>query len=154
MEALLIAIVTWLSANTDLPADYHLPKIQYSSPLEITYFRYGAFNYTSKKKVDESQHALPEEARISVVSVYDPENHAIILPTGWTAMTPAEQSVLVHEMVHHLQKMAQLKFACPQEREAAAYKAQEKWLRLFGKSLESEFSLDGFTILVNSNCVN
>ena len=104
--------------------------------------------------MDASQQALPEEARISVVSVYDPENHAIILPTGWTPMTPAEQSVLVHEMVHHLQKMAQLKFACPQEREAAACKAQEKWLRLFGKSLESEFSLDGFTILVNSNCVN
>ena len=154
MEALLIAIVTWLSANTDLPADYHLPQIRYASPLEITYLRYGAFNSTSKKKVDASQQALPEEARISVVSVYDPENHAIILPTDWTAMTPAEQSVLVHEMVHHLQKMAQLKFACPQEREAAAYKAQEKWLRLFGKSLESEFSLDGFTILVNSNCVN
>ena len=154
MEALLIAIVTWLSANTDLPADYHLPQIRYASPLEITYFRYGAFNSTSKKKVDASQQTLAEEARISVVSVYDPENHAIILPTGWTATKPAEQSVLVHEMVHHLQKMAQLKFACPQEREAAAYKAQEKWLRLFGKSLESEFSLDGFTILVNSNCVN
>lgn len=89
-----------------------------------------------------------------MVAIYDNNNRAIILPTGWTSITPAEQSVLVHEMVHHLQHMAQLKFACPQERESVAYKAQAKWLQLFDKTLESEFGLDGFTILANSTCLN
>jgi hypothetical protein len=32
--------------------------------------------------------------------------------------TPAELSVLVHEMVHHLQNVEQLKFACPLARGA------------------------------------
>lgn len=154
MQAFLIAIITWLSVNCDLPANYDLPTIIYASPSEITYIRYGAFTATDRKNVQAAQDALPAESRNSVVSVYDLKNHAIILPTGWTAMTPAEQSVLVHEMVHHLQAMAQLKFACPQQREAAAYKAQEKWLKLFDKTLESEFSLDGFTILANTSCLN
>jgi hypothetical protein len=47
-----------------------------------------------------------------------------------------------------------LTFACPQEREALAYKAQDQWLQLFGKILAGEFELDGFTILVKSRCVN
>jgi hypothetical protein len=34
-------------------------------------------------------------------------------------------------MVHHLQTVGGLKFACPQEREELAYKAQERWLELF-----------------------
>jgi hypothetical protein len=154
MQAFLIAIVTWLSVNCDLPANYELPTIHYASPSEITYFRYGAFSPTDKEKVAASQQALPAELRNSTVAVYDHKNRAIILPTGWTAITPAEQSMVVHEMVHHLQYVAQFKFACPQEAESAAYKAQNKWLQLFGKSLESEFSLDGFTILANSNCLN
>ena len=97
--------------------------------------------------------ALPDNQRDTVVSVYDPKKQEIILPVGWTAVTPAEQSVLVHEMVHHLKYSAHLKFNCPQELEAAAYKAQEKWLQFFGKSLDTEFGLDPFTILVNSNCL-
>ena len=146
MEALLTAIVTWIAANTDLPANYVLPHIRYASSTEITYVRYGAFSPDEKQKVAAALSALPGNERNTVVSVYDPKKQEIILPVGWTAVTPAEQSVLVHEMVHHLQYSAHLKFNCPQELEAAAYKAQEKWLQLFGKSLETELGLDGFTI--------
>jgi len=56
-------------------------------------------------------------------------------------------------MVHHLQNVGQLKFACPEEREELAYKAQDSWLHLFGRDLESEFQMDPFTILVKSNCL-
>jgi hypothetical protein len=61
-------------------------------------------------------------------------------------------SVLVHEVVHHLQHAGKLPFACPQEREQLAYRAQERWLQRFDLSLASEFGTDGFTLLVRSNC--
>ena len=61
-------------------------------------------------------------------------------------------SVLVHEVVHHLQHVAKLPHACPQEREQLAYRAQERWLRRFDRSLASEFGTDGFTLLVRTNC--
>jgi uncharacterized protein DUF6647 len=153
VEAFLAAIVTWLSANTDLPANYNLPHIRYASPTEISDVRYGAFRQIRKQNVVVSQTTLGTSARNSVISVYNPEKQEILLPIGWKAVSAAEQSVLVHEMVHHLQYSAQVKFNCPQELEAAAYRAQEKWLQLFEKSLEREFGLDGFTILVKSNCL-
>ena len=76
----------------------------------------------------------------------------IFLPEGWHGKTPAEVSILVHEMVHHLQTRAQIKFACPEEREKLAFEAQELWLERSGVSLASEFELDGFTLLVRTNC--
>ena len=153
VEVFLAVIVTWLSANTDLPANYNLPHIRYTSPDEITDVRYGTLRQGKKQNVAAAQASLPANQRNSVISVYDPEKQEILLPVGWKVVTAAEQSVLVHEMVHHLQYSAHMKFNCPQELEAAAYRAQEKWLQLFGKSLASEFGLDGFTILVNSNCL-
>jgi hypothetical protein len=75
------------------------------------------------------------------------------LRDSWTGNSAAELSVLLHEMVHHLQAVGKLKFECPQEREMIAYKAQEQWLRLFGLTLQSEFGLDPMSILVKSKCL-
>ena len=87
-----------------------------------------------------------------VVAMYNDRTQTIYLPEGWTSGSPADQSILVHEMVHHLQLQAQLKYGCPEEREKLAYEAQGKWLALFGRSLGEEFGLDPFTVLAKTLC--
>jgi len=59
----------------------------------------------------------------------------------------------VHEMVHHLQNLAGVKFECPAAREKTAYLAQDKWLARFGKSLENDFDVDMFTVVISSACM-
>jgi hypothetical protein len=56
-------------------------------------------------------------------------------------------------MVHHVQNVGGLKYACPQEREKLAYMAQERWLGLFGHNLEADFDLDAFSLLVKTRCL-
>ena len=97
-------------------------------------------------------HAERNHGRREVVSVYDTLQGVILLPDGWTGRTPAGLSVLVHEMVHHLQTVAELRYACPAEREKLAYEAQERWLEQFHTSLEREFGIDKLTLLVSTNC--
>ena len=58
------------------------------------------------------------------------------------------------EMVHHLQNAGGLRYECAQAREALAYQAQDRWLALFGHSLEQDFDLDGFSLLVKTRCMN
>jgi hypothetical protein len=94
----------------------------------------------------------PLEGGRNIVALYDDARKVIYLPQGWTA-TPAALSVLVHEMVHHIQNEAGMKFACPAEREKDAYAAQAKWLALFGLSLEQEFEIDALSLLVRTNCL-
>lgn len=153
MQALLNAIVTWLSINFGLPANYDLPKIKFAAPMEIAFIRYGAFSAVRRREVTTAYAALPAAQRQSVVSVYQDKEKSIVLPLGWKGVTPADISILVHEMVHHLQNSARLHYACPQEREALAYAAQEKWLGLFGRSLHSDFDIDEMTLVVSTRCL-
>ncbi|WP_292184417.1 DUF6647 family protein [Mesorhizobium sp.] len=128
----------WLAANYDLPLA-EPPALVTAPAIELVTMRYGAGATISS----------PE-----VVAVYDEDVNTIFLAAGWTGRTPAELSVLVHEMVHHLQAAAEMRFACPGEREALAYRAQEAWLRLFGTDLKSTFNIDPATLLVATVCTH
>jgi hypothetical protein len=91
--------------------------------------------------------------RQDALAVYDDEMKTIFLPAKWTGSTPAELSILVHEMVHHLQGVAKTEYECPQAREQLAYAAQEMWLGLFSGSLENEFEIDPLTLVVSTRCI-
>jgi hypothetical protein len=145
MEALLTAIALWLSINFPLPANLNHPAIKFVSAAEMI----APLNKNQLRTSDVSASEISSD----IVSLYSNESKTIFLLDGWTGKTPAELSILVHEMVHHLQNVGQLKFACPEEREELAYKAQDSWLHLFGRDLESEFQMDPFTILVKSKCL-
>jgi len=93
------------------------------------------------------------DAGRATMAVYDDATRTIYLAEGWNRTDPAELSILVHELVHHLQAGAQLRYECPQEREKLAYAAQERWLGLFNLTLASEFEMDPFTLLVRTRCL-
>jgi hypothetical protein len=146
MNALMTAIVLWLAANFDLPATTEHPHVEFVPPATITALR-------NKDSSGEQPNSPAEKAgQREVVAVYDDATGTIYLPEGWSGNTPAELSVLVHEMVHHLQNRGKLKFECPRQREKFAYQAQEQWLQLFGHDLEHDFEIDPFTRLVISSC--
>jgi Domain of unknown function (DUF6647) len=148
MEALLTAIVVWLSANYSLPASYDHPRVEFSSATKMT----------SPLRTDDGSPQKPgmvlNQPESDIVSLYSNKSKTIFMRDGWTGKTPAELSILVHEMVHHLQNVGQLQFACPEEREELAYKAQDQWLGLFGHDLLHDFDMDAFTIAVKSKCFN
>ena len=143
MNALMTAIVLWLAANLDLPATSEHPRVEFVPPATITALRYSG--------ISGGQPNSPAGQR-EIVAVYDDATSTIYLPEGWSGNTPAQLSVLVHEMVHHLQNRGKLKFECQRAREKLAYQAQEQWLQLFGHDLERDFEIDPFTRLVISSC--
>ena len=153
-QALLTAIVPWLSANFALPPSYQHPNIKLVAATEILFLRYRAFTAEKQREVLNAIYgsaASPGNGR-KAVAIYDDVTRTIFLPDGWTGRTQAELSVLVHEMVHHLQKEAGLIYPCPGASEKLAYEAQEKWLGLFGLDLASEFDIDPFTLLATTAC--
>jgi hypothetical protein len=153
MDALLAAIVLWLSANFGLPAGFDFPRVEFVRPIEIAFFRYHAFSAEAQRQVLAAyDNAEKDSGRRQVVAVYDDQRDRILLPQGWSGHSPAELSMLVHEMVHHLQKKSGMRYECEAAREKLAYEAQEKWLGLFGLTLEREFEIDAFTLKVTTTC--
>ena len=133
---LLMGIAAWLSQNFGIPSITELPAIEFLAPEDIGLLRYGGMR----------------QAHADVVAVYGDRERIIYLPAGWTGRNPTELSVLVHEMVHHMQNLGGLKFACAEEREKLAYQAQREWLSLFDRDLFSDFDIDPFTLLVRTQC--
>jgi hypothetical protein len=146
-------IARWVSTNFELPYAREQPRLERVSQLRLHQLRHKAFLASQSQAVGgEYSTPLPQYQR-EVVAVYDDATRTVYLPESWTGETIAEQSVLVHEMVHHLQNLAAKKFACAGEREKPAYLAQDRWLRLHGLELEKEFDVDMFTIVTLSACM-
>ena len=155
MQTLLTAIVTWLSINAGLPATNDLPRIEFVSPVEMYVVRVGAHAPgTPPAVMATSGREVRDSAMHSIEALYDDTKRTIYLPKGWTGTTPEEISVLVHEMVHHLQNVGSLQYECPQAREKPAYQAQDKWLQRVGRNIFDEFKLDPMTVLVRTTCMH
>jgi hypothetical protein len=148
-SSLLQDILAWLPAKFDLPPGNSVPAIKFLSREQLAAIRYDRV-FAGHDQKSSTVPSLGQER--DVVALYDDSSETVLLPIGWTGTTPAEQSVLVHELVHHLQKVARLKFDCPMAREKLAYLAQDQWLERFGSSLEKEFEIDKFTLLISSAC--
>ncbi len=155
MQALLTVIVTWLSVTFGLPEIHEPPQVEFVSEQRMAEVRYERLGADWPHKKHPSKEEEPVKARIGhgVHAIYDDRSRTIYLAEGWTGTTPAEVSVLVHEMVHHLQNLGGLTYDCAGAREKPAYQAQARWLELFGQSLPGAFQLDPMTILVRTNCM-
>jgi hypothetical protein len=138
MELLLTVIVIWLSSNYDLPADMRHPAVE----------------FVDQSQLKDLRHLMSVSANNNeeLEAIYRSDTRTIYLLNGWTARSIKDGSVLVHEMVHHLQTLKSERYNCSAEGEKLAYEAQEKWLVQYGKNLEGELGLDPFSVLVKSLC--
>lgn len=142
-------IATWLSATLSLPQIYEYPQVKFVSQEEI----YAAS--LSRKSDDLAVQATPvAPARSRIEALYDDKSRTIYLDRHWTGLTPSEISVLVHEMVHHVQNLEGLRYECAEAREELAYVAQNLYLTTYGLSLAKAFRLDPVTLLVRTKCMH
>jgi hypothetical protein len=155
MQTLLTVLIAWLGANFDLPATHEHPRVEIVSVARMAEVRFSrlASNVPDRPPAEAGRSAATDFGR-DVYAIYDDRSRTIYLAEGWTAASPAKVSVLVHELVHHLQNLAGEKFDCAQAREAAAYRAQARWLEQFGKTLLEEFEIDPMTVLVRTRCMH
>ncbi len=143
----LAAIAAWLSSTIALPELDQLPAVSYASADAMLARRYNI------RAHDDWSVTVGSGSEPDIVAIYDDDRRMIYLSNDWPGSTPAGLSVLVHEMVHHIQNVAGLKYACAEAREEPAFAAQEEWLAQYGSSLETEFGIDPFTLLVRTHCL-
>jgi hypothetical protein len=139
---LLEALAIWVGAKLGQPVPTSLPRLVFKPSNQVAVLRFK--QYASEMV---QQQALP-----TIISIYDARENTIYLRDTWSGATAADLSVLVHELVHHFQEVHQAKFECEAAREAKAFELQEKWLKLFGESLEEDFQIDPFTLLARTSC--
>jgi hypothetical protein len=133
------AVAEWVAAELDAAPTVRPPRLAFAQAGRLAALRYG-------------ERASASAGPLEVVALYDDATRTILLREGWTGTTPAEMSVLVHEMVHHVQNQEARVYECGRAREAEAYALQDRWLRLYGESLQSAFELNGLALLILTRC--
>ena len=151
---LLDMLTSWLAANFGLPTAGERPRVELAPRIRLAALRYRGLVSDRPGQVPSGDKAGPLGDLHAVHAVYNDERRTIYLPEDWEGETPAEVSVLLHELVHHLQNVTGLKFSCPQERERLAYDAQARWLAMFGRTLDAELGIDAFDALIRTRCFN
>lgn len=130
--------MAWAAATTGLPEARELPRVQLSSAQALSDLRYGNVGVQRRREV---------------AGLYVDLTRTIHLADNWDSRNVIDVSVLVHELVHHLQNVAGLAYACPAEREKLASQAQAQWLATFGHSLERDLRIDAMTLKLNTECL-
>jgi hypothetical protein len=87
VAAVLAAVAARLSAEFDLPPAPP-PAVRFSSPAAMAALHHGDGAGGAGRRV---------------IVLYDHRSGTIHLPEGWSGASAVELSMLVHEMVHHLQ---------------------------------------------------
>lgn len=67
-------------------------------------------------------------AKLYVEVLYSERDNSIYLPDGWRADNLRRRSILLHELVHHLQYLNHAKVTCQSEYESQALQLQVSWL--------------------------
>jgi hypothetical protein len=106
------SIIAWIAAKTGWTNSYAPPPIRFIPYEELVR------NFTGGK---------PTASRVE--ALYSEEDHSIYLPDSWRADDLRDSSILLHEIVHHLQYLNHVKADCLSEYELQAVNLQVTWLR-------------------------
>jgi len=136
MAEILTALMIWLGANTQLDTNHDIPKVLFLPQAQMEKLYYP-----------EEQENLPNNNKLH--GLYDTESDTIILLDSWDRRKPWDMAVLLHEMVHYLQDMNNLKFECTAEMERDAWPIQKQYLK---EQHDYVWDYDRLWYTVISNC--
>jgi hypothetical protein len=112
IAVLMLSMLVWINAQLGTTVS-ELPRVEYRSSQVLFNMLYPNVEYEEKHK-DE------------VLGIYLPD--LILLDEDFDSTDLWQQSILLHELVHHVQEFAGIEFDCLPHYEKQAILAQQDWL--------------------------
>lgn len=128
MKTLISIMMVWISINTGFVVPDE-PLIVYMTPLEIKMYAYGCYDDPipiGNEDACDSNTVIAGTPK----ALYDPTIKTILLAEDFKPDTILNQSILLHELIHHLQYYNNYdkEIECHGKLEEQAYTLQDKWL--------------------------
>ena len=128
MSKIISIMMVWISIQTGFVVP-DAPSIVYKTPLEIKLYAYGCYDDPIPEGNDDICNNNTEVAG-TPKALYDPKIKTILVAHGFKPDTILNQSILLHELIHHLQfsNKYDKEIECAGKLEEQAYTLQDKWL--------------------------
>ena len=151
-EGLILTLMLWIASVSG----YHIqtiPKVIYNTHEELVHNLYGCEKQTS----DNEYWCNAPLKENNVLGIYNNDAKTIYFRNdlGSEYSKIAQQSILVHELVHHMQYESGKYFRCRGEKEEEAYDLQNQWLIEQGeKGVQETLKLNGLFLMMITSCTN
>lgn len=156
--ATLTSMMIWINAMTGLPIPSSPPEIVYTEAREMKYMLYGC-NSKTHPRASQICKELKETGEItndntSTIGLYDHDEKVVHLnPIIRTYDKPTRDSVIIHELVHHMQFSANIPYQCFGQLEETAYDIQNKYIQKEGKKdIFTELNISPLYLFIIFSC--
>jgi hypothetical protein len=152
MEELLVGLLLWISQHSsfEYKAEMGLPVVEQVSQLELAELFVGKGNKAQGFLSKDDKERVYKSLASSLEAVYAADKNTIYLGKKIDPQSAYGRSVVVHELIHFLQKthQAETTVACRNALEKDAYLIQADYMKQHG--LKPPFN--GFTVMMRSLC--
>ncbi len=133
----ILDLIDWIGAKTDWNVQ-EPPTICYVTNVQLDEMAYGRDKTSNHLKIN---------------ALYAPGSHTVYLSENWNPNELRDRSLLLHELVHHLQALNNVEAPCLAKNELQAFQLQLAWLREQGIQDPYKFlDTDELTIRLFSHC--
>ena len=148
---ILVSMMIWISSITGLPIPDSLPTITYTDGYTMKRLLFGC-DIDPKQYPEICKNNEPTNEK--TIGLYDHHKKVIHLNPYMNKYDPIVQnSVIVHELVHHMQFAANVPHRCFGELEKVAYETQDAYLIENGKKdIVTELDLSPLYLMMIYSC--
>ena len=137
MKELVVGLMLWISTMTGWAVP-PAPEVQYADGFKLKYMLYGCDNPRTEESKDVcsrlGENPITGTPKDTTMGLYDHVKKIVYLNHTLKKQNKiVHDSVILHELIHHMQFHNKIKFRCLGELEEAAYTLQDKWLQKRGK---------------------
>lgn len=148
----LVSMMIWINSITGLPIPDTLPKIVYSDGYTMKRLLYGCdIEPENFPEICENNKTTEHEKTIGLYDHYRKVIH--LNPQMNKYHILVQNSVIIHELVHHMQFAADVPHRCFGELEKLAYETQSEYLLQNGrKDVVDEMDLSPLYLMMIYSC--
>jgi len=141
----------WISAVTGFSVP-EIPHIKSATFAEMKHLSYDCDNIISSNKDVCKDTSVGGKT----LALYMESSETIYLSNDFSWTSKKDQSILLHELVHHMQfanNYQKTTESCKRSvLEAQAYSVQSEWLKTYGMSLEKDIGLGPLYLYIITTC--
>jgi len=139
MESFVLGLMVWISSVSGLSLPEDVPEITRVAPEHMASLAHGAG-------------AAGPETESGYLALYHADSQTVLLRRDWDMRDLRDRSILVHELVHHLQANAGRAYVCKGAMEREAYEIQAAWLEARGADLLEVMNMNGLFLYAVTRC--
>jgi hypothetical protein len=139
MESFALGLMIWISQVSGLPLPDKVPEITRVEPARIASLANGPG-------------VADPDTRSGYLALYHADSQTVLLRRDWDMRDLRDRSILVHELVHHMQAQAERDYVCRGAMEREAYEVQSTWLEARGADLYEVMNMNGLFLYAVTRC--